>query len=419
MNSRRVLVGIGAVTLLALVLRTWGVRDQVLTPDDLDVGRTAANYLGSGWPGPTMWNHPRLRDLLVGAALPLAELPVALRLWSIVLGTLAVPATAAFVLATGSGAAAALGAALLLAVDPLHVGFSRQGINDVFLSCFPVAALAATLRYRATRAPGWLAGAGLLFGLALASKWIAAVPLGLAIAVVARDAWRRTSGGRERTAELAFAAAALVLLPAALYVATWLPWFARGHDAAEWVTFHRAMAVETATHVGYEGTKRPGFEGELVGAWRWFLGPSYYVDEIPPGSPPAFLPRGTRLVEVANPVALLAVLPALGLALWRALRARTPGPAWLAAGFLGSYLPFAAATRPIWTNSLVTVLPWAAALVGAALPVRRPALAGAFLAAAVAAGALLWFPATATPFGPGDRLARALVPASALERGGP
>jgi dolichyl-phosphate-mannose-protein mannosyltransferase len=416
--ARGAAIALAAVVLAALALRAAGLSGQPLVPDDGAVGQTAVNFVEQGWPEPTMWNHPRLRDLLVYASIQaLGPGPWGLKLWSVLLGALSVPALAALVLLlTGSAGAAAL-AAGLLAIDPLHVDFSRQAINDVYLSAFPVAAIAALLRYRETRAPAWVAAAGVALGLGLASKWSAPFPVGVAAVLVLVPALREAEGWRARTAELALFAGCLVALPAAIYLLTFAPWFSRGHGLVEWLRLQGAMARETATHVGYAGTKLPGYPGEIVSALRWFVSPTWYVDYIPP-PPPTPPTEGIFVVALGNPLSWLATLPAAAWAGWRAWRERDAAAGWLLALFLAAYLPFVLVPRPVWPNSALAVLPFQAALVGwaawrlhrrLALPVRI------WAAAALGLAALLWLPAMGLRSPVPDRLVKALVAPETLD----
>lgn len=412
MSARRAAALLGALAALALALRAANLSEQPLIPDDVNVGLTAQQFTQVGIPEPTMWNHPRLRDHLVALSLEaFGETPWGLKLWSVALGALSAPAAALLVLLAGGGALAAAIAGALVAIDPLHLDFSRQAINDVHLAFFPVAALAAAFRYRRSRRTGWLLAAGALFGLGLATKWSVAFPLALTFAVLVRNALRPGVAARERAAEVAFLAAALALLPLAVYVATWLPWFDRGYSVAEWVRLHAAMAFETATHTGYAGTKRPGYEGEVVGAWRWFVEPVYYADIAPPQPGRG---GGAFVVGLSNPLTWLAVWPAAAFAAWRAARRGDRAAGALVALFAVAYLPFALSLRrPIWTNSAVGVVPFAMALVGwaaAALWRARPRLTAAWLAAAVAAAALLWIPAAGLSTPPSDAVMHAIVP---------
>lgn len=405
-----------ALTALALLMRSIGLGAQVLAPDDVAVGITAHSFVERGWPEPTMWNHPRLRDLLVYLSLhALGDGAWGLKLWSVLLGTLSVPATAALVLALGGGIGAAGVAGLLVALDPLHLDFSRQAINDVYLAFFPVAAILATLRYRARRRPGWLAVAGLMLGLGLASKWGAAFPVGAAAAVVWVEALGAERSARGRAAETTLFLACLVILPLAVYLATFLPWFAAGHDLPEWLGLQRAMAFETATHTGYPGSKRPGFPGEILSPIRWFAAPTWFVSHIPPETGSE---RMRLLAGVGNPATWMATLPSLAWASKRWLRDHDRAAGWLALLFLAAWLPFVVVRRPIWPNSAIGVLPFAFALVAWAavrLHSRLPWPVRAWGALAALLAALLWWPAVGVETPVMERTVRALVSPAALE----
>ncbi len=416
--GRRAAVALAVVTLVALVLRTAGLGGQPLLADDVLAGVSAGNFVESGWPGPTMWHHPRLRDLLVyvsvGAVGPTAW---GLKAWSVLLGTASVAATGWVVWLLCASAPAAVAAAAIVALEPLHVYFSRAAINDVYLSFFPVAAIGACLVYAERRRPWALVVAGLLLGLGIASKWSVVFPVGAAVIVMLPRWVASQPSRRARVAELAFVLTALVLLPAAVYVLTYWPWFGRGHDLAEFVGFHRAMAFEASTHTGL-GTRIADNPGEMIGAWRWFLRPPWWVDYVEPVPGGAIPAGGLFPSAVGNPFTGLATLPAAAWAAWRWLRARDRAAGVLLVVFLGAYLPVAVVPRPIWTNSAVAVVPFSAALVAWAAGdlwqrARAPVLAWA--AAAAVVSLVLWAPATARSFGPADALVRALVPRDAFD----
>jgi dolichyl-phosphate-mannose-protein mannosyltransferase len=416
--TRRDATGMAGLLALAWALRAAGLAAQPLNADDLSVLQTARAYAAIGLPEPTMWNHPRLRDLLVNLSLDaLGEGAWGIKAWSVLLSVLAVPALFLLLrrLAPERPVVAWLGAALL-AADPFQVHFARQGIQDAYLTFFPVAGLAAALRYRDVRGTGWLLLSGLLFGLGLASKWSTLFSMAFALGWLALDAWRAPPAG-SRLAPLALVAAALLLLPLTTYLLTWWPWFGRGYSLAEWLDFQRAMALETATHAGYPGTKLPGFYGEQVGAWRWFLAPCWFVDLGLPtvGTGTTGM---TFLVGVGNPLTWLLVLPGLALAAWRGWRHREPAGALLAALFLVNYLPFLSPSRPIFSNSAVAVLPYGLALAGYAAAAawdRSRALVAGWVALAALAGVLLVTASVGRPPAPARWLVGLLVPPEAYE----
>jgi 4-amino-4-deoxy-L-arabinose transferase-like glycosyltransferase len=415
-SDRRLALALAGVTLVALVLRCWGLAGQPVHGDDLLAGATARNFVEFGWPGPTMWQHPRLRDLLVhwstGA---LGANPWGLKVWSVLLGTLCVPATGYLVRRVGASPAAALLAAAIVATDPLHVDFSRQAINDVYVAFFPVASILALLAYGQRRRPWLIVVAGLLLALGMASKWSAAFPVAAAAALTIPAVVEAAGSRRARLAEIALDVAALVLLPVAVYLLTFWPWFGRGHDLLEFVRFQRAMGSTAVTTTGFAGTMVDGFQGYQIGAWRWFLQPVWWVDAIAParaGGSHVFLPG------VGNPLTWLATLPAAAWASWRWLRTRDRAAGILLVLWLAAYLPFVAVPRPIWTNAAVIVVPFWAALVGLAaahLWERSRVVVTAWAVIAAGVALLLWVPVTGRRSGPSDAAIRALLPPLALD----
>ncbi len=414
--DRRLGIALAAVTLVALALRIAGLSDQPVHGDDLLAGQTARNFVEFGWPGPTMWHHPRLRDLLVyWSTDALGAGPWGLKVWSVLLGTLCVPATGSLVWVVGRNRTGAILAAAIVATDPLHIDFSRQAINDVHVAFFPVAAILALLAYAKHRRPWQVVAAGVLLALGMASKWSAAFPVAAAAALTIPAVVAAAGSRRARAAELALDVAALVLLPAALYVLTFWPWFGRGHDLLEFVRFQGAMGKTAVTTTGYAGTMAAGYQGYLIGAWRWFLQPVWWVDAAPaPGGGGGLL----FLPGVGNPFTWLATLPSAGWAAWRWFHSRDRAAGTLLVLWLAAYLPFVLVQRPIWVNAAVIVVPFWAALVGlaaATLWERARILVAAWAAVAVVAALLLWVPVTGRRFGPSDAVVRALVSPLALD----
>jgi 4-amino-4-deoxy-L-arabinose transferase-like glycosyltransferase len=129
-----------------------------------------------------------------------------------VLAGAASPALAAWALAPALGRPAAFWAALLLAVNPFHVGVSSEAFEIVHEIAFVTGACGLVLRRR----PGALVGCAVLLGLAFLCKESAAL-VALVWAVLL---WRRPElrAGRRR-GELGLAAAAglLVIAPDVLY----------------------------------------------------------------------------------------------------------------------------------------------------------------------------------------------------------
>jgi dolichyl-phosphate-mannose--protein O-mannosyl transferase len=255
-----------------------------------------------------------------------------------------------------AGPAAGLLAALLVAVDPLHVHYSRQAVHDVYMFLFGAAGVLLALEYAASGRRRALAAAGVAFGLGLASKWAVLAPLVVTAGWLCARALRSRASRRAVSARLALILGALGAVPLAVYLVSWGPWFAHGRDLSDWLALQGAMASEARTHVGFN----PVDLGLPHRAVRWFLWPTWFADV-------AVGPQGpVRLVAVTNPLVWLLVLPSVAVVAWRAFRLRREEDTLLAALFGATWLPFVLASRPIWLHSALAVMPFALAAVASA-----------------------------------------------------
>jgi dolichyl-phosphate-mannose-protein mannosyltransferase len=406
---------VALLTLAGFLLRTLWLLSQPVSVDDYMVGITAINYMESGQLGPTMWNHPGLRNILVYGALKLFGPGVlGLKGWNVLFGTLSIPLLAAVTRRLMQSDRVALTAAFLWAVEPLAIDFSRQAINDIYLAFFPLLGIWLLLRYLDAFRPIWLCLAGIAWGCGLASKWSALFPLlvtGGYLLWQTRRAPAEVAGGR--VARFIFYAATLAVLPATLYLLTYLPWFGRGYALADWPALQQSMYLETKLHTGYHET--------IVGdhlAYEWFVKPVTYRDIFFSGGigDGPVTGKMTLLLAVADPLVWLLVLPAVGVLLYRGVRGRSAGELAVAVLFLLSYLPLVVAQRPIWVNTALSVLPFAQMAVAYLLwnvPGRelfRNRLACAYLACVLIVSALLYLPV----IGKGELLP--MVGPSLLER---
>jgi len=396
--SLRFAVALSLLTGLALALRAWGLPGQVLFGDDQAVGISALNFVERGRFGPTMWHHPHFSDLLVYVAVAaLGTGKMGLVLWSLVFGVAAVPLLGLLARAMTGSAAVGLLAAFLLAIDPLHVDFSRQAVREDWMLFFTLAGLLLLVRHQRTRGVGSLVGAGIAFGVGVACKWYVAFPCIVVLALLVADAFRGDPVRRRGRAALAACRlAALTVLPAAVYLATFAPWFARGHDLAEFIALQRALATEQAVHAGFNAygwieDHRPGL---------WFLRPTFFADfAVGRGEP-------VVLLAITNPIVWLATLPAMAWLLRVGWRERSERSLAVVALFVATYLPFVLVPRPVWVHSAFAALPfaltavaWGVVRVAQARP--RPAR---WLAAYVAAASLAAVPLYLLAIGEGLRV---------------
>ncbi len=356
LGSRVFLTRLMLVALLALVLRAAWLPGQPPLGDDISAGASAVNFVERAQVGPTMWHHPRVRDLAVYASTwALGSGKLGLVFPSLLLGVLAVPVVGLLGRRLAGERAGTL-AALLLAIDSLHVDYSRQAVQEVYTTFFGAAGVLLTFCHIDSRRVRWIVAAGIAFGLGLASKWSAGLPLAVALGYASWTIWHANVRVGLRMASGVLVIAALVVLPAAVYLATWAPWFGGGHDIAEWLHLQHVMALEATHHAGFNvaDTEMPHR------AILWFLWPVFYADSV-------FGPDGPiPIIAFSNPVTWLPTIPAI---VWLARRAwleRSMERAVLPTIVVASWLPFAVVARPIWLHSALTVVPFSLTAVAAA-----------------------------------------------------
>jgi dolichyl-phosphate-mannose--protein O-mannosyl transferase len=346
------LVLLSLAILLGIGLRVHGIGRQPPIRDETMSAFTALNYVEHGLFGPTMPFHPNLRNLVLYASTEAFSTGVAgMRGPSLIMGMLSIPLLALLVLRLTRDRVAAGLAGLFLAIDPVHVTFSRQSIQEVYTTfLFLLGTYPFVLSFDDERRleRSWMIPvAGVAFGLSVASKHHGIFPLLVCLAVGLYLTLRRS----DRSAAV-FCGLSLTLLPLTVYLLTYYPWFLRGYDLAEWVGSQQALLGEMVEHVGYATSStiddRP---------WQWFIKPLMGYGNF------AFI-EGRPFVTVAmgNPLVWMLVLPST---IWLILRDRAnTGVALLLTLFWVAYLPLVLSPRPIWLLSSLAVTPFAFGLVG-------------------------------------------------------
>ncbi len=348
----RFAVILGVLTLFALSVRLAFFGSHLPTTDDYYTALTAENYMRNGQPFPVMPFHPVLRNWLTFASMELfGRGALSVKLFSVLFGSLLVPVAALLTRRATGDERAGLIVGLLVAIDIVLIGFSRQAIQEMHVAFFGV--LGAWLAVEALRADDWRSWrwlvplSGLAFGLGVSSKMYAVMPLVVMTGILAVTALRR-----RRTDAFSLVVTGMVALPLTVYLLTYLPWFGRGYDLAEWIGFQRATFEATITHfvplVGNLQYSEP---------WRWFLVPLYSYTDF------AVTTAGPQLaVAVGNPLVWLAVLPLAVYSLLDGERRRRDAVLHLL--FWSAYLPLVFSPRPVWLLSAVSVVPFAFAILG-------------------------------------------------------
>jgi dolichyl-phosphate-mannose-protein mannosyltransferase len=307
--------------------------------------------------------HPQLAKLLIAGGIELfGDGPLAWRLPSVLLGTLAILGMFALVRAAGGGPWLGLGAAALMACDNLLLVHSRIGTLDIYATAAMIWGAVLYLRERPL-----LAGA--VIGLGASAKEVAPYVLfALAILELLRW-WRRRDALARRIGRLAACvAAATVTFLAALTVMGWIapPYSPQTGKLVPGGAFgHVAHMLNYAANQ----TSPDGPQGIASYPWAWLVDikPITYL-RINPARPIPSLSQASPAVHfigVISPPILLLAIPALlfaaRLVVRPSFRAANEvglvGLAW----FLGTWLPFVALSlierRTSYLYYMVIVMP--------------------------------------------------------------
>jgi dolichyl-phosphate-mannose-protein mannosyltransferase len=357
--------------------------------DEVYHAKTARQYL-NGEP-PTEWVHPPTAKLLIaGGVLLFGYEPWAWRLVPALAGILIAPVfllLARRVLATER---AALFATLLLLMDGVYLVQSRIAMTNVFAVLFQLASMLLLLRAVAPldlRLPD-MAALGLALGLALSTRWTSLFAWGFMGLVYL--AVRRARAFRPR--DLALGALSFAVLPALVYLLSYVPWMAQTHPSglAEWWERVRAAVAWQKDIWGYHA-HLDATHTYFSPWWTWpFLyRPTWYFwfsggDFV----------RG--IVALGNPAIWWASLPASLWALAVGIRWRDPRLVFCGAGYFLLYLPWGLSPRTLnFSHYLLEAIPYACLSLGALLDRRwnvgQAILPRAYLVA-VAALFLLFLP---------------------------
>ena len=332
--------------------------------DEVYHAKTALQYLRGD--EPTEWVHPPTAKLLIAAGIALfGYQPWSWRLAPAVAGILIAPLfllLARRVLATER---AALFATLLLLMDGVYLVQSRIAMTNIFAVLFQL--LSALLLLRAATADELrladMTALGVALGLALSTRWTSLFAWGFLGLVYL--ALRRARALRPR--ELAQGALAFVLLPAAVYLLSYVPWMAQAHprDLNAWcerigaaVAWQRAIwgyhAHLNATHTYFS----PWW------TWPWLYRPAWYFWFSGDG-----FVRG--IVALGNPAIWWASVPVSVWALATGIRWRDPRRIFCGAGFFLLYLPWGLSPRTLnFSHYLLEAIPYACLSLGSLLDRR-------------------------------------------------
>ncbi|HVD78698.1 MAG TPA: phospholipid carrier-dependent glycosyltransferase [Vicinamibacteria bacterium] len=323
--------------------------------DEVYHAKTALQYLNGE--SPTEWVHPPTAKLLIAVGVWLfGYVPWAWRLMPALAGVALAPVFYLFArraLVTERGAVLAT---VLLLCDGVYLVQSRIAMTNIFAVLFQVSAalfiLRAAMRPRLS-APD-MAAAGLFLGLALSTRWTslwAAGFLGLVLLAV-----RRLRIIKPR--ELTLTVLAFLVLPAGIYVLSYVPWMRQGHELKELLPLQKAIwryhADLRATH--------PYFS-------RWYTWPLLYRPTWYYFKQTGDTIRG--IVALGNPALWWASVPVTVWALVTGAKEKNPRRLFSGLGFCALYLPWGVAPRTLnYSHYLFEAIPYACLSLGELLDRR-------------------------------------------------
>jgi predicted membrane-bound dolichyl-phosphate-mannose-protein mannosyltransferase len=264
----------------------------------------------------------------------------------------------------------ALLAALFLTIDGLAFSVSRIAMVDTYSIAFLLAAWFCSLSAlresgarvdpsdeppRRARIILWLAAGGVFGGLGLASKWIGLYALvGIALlffwdafARGASSIWRVAGGAGASTVLIGFL---YLVVPAAIYIASYIPYFRLGHNFGDFLSLQKQMYVYHATLKATHPFSSPWF-GWPVGVRAVFL----YLRDTGNG-------QRSEIWTFPNLVIFWAGLVAFFVAIRDSRRARSGALGVVILAALVQYLPWISVSRVTFMYHYLSDIPFLALL---------------------------------------------------------
>ena len=318
------------------------------------------------------WNHPPAGLLLLASGIALwGDTPYGWRFSSAIFGAIGIAVTYLLTLRLTRDRGVAELASGLLLMDGLYFVQSRTAMLDIFGTVFMMGAFLCLYGYLTSpphRVSWPLVGTGAFLGLAIATKWNAAYPaalIGILVLWRVYRLWRPTRatplhgrGVRDAGAglreHLVWIPIGLIVVPLAVYLAAYIPFFLTGHSFSQF--------IELQTQIYYYHThlqERHGYESSW---WQWplVLRPVWYHGGYAPGATANVYAQG-------NPVLYWAFVPAV---LWLSLRwwrSRDPALLVLLIGFFGQWLPWALVPRIAFLYHFLPAVPFGTLAVASAV----------------------------------------------------
>jgi dolichyl-phosphate-mannose--protein O-mannosyl transferase len=362
------------------------------------------------------WTHPPLGKLIIaGSIWLLGNNSLGWRFTNALFGVVCVLLMYALARVLFRDRLLATLAAALMSVEGLMFAESRIGTNDIFQLAFLMAAFVCFgifLLRTPWRGMGWLFATGAFLGLALGTKWPAMYSIILLAAVpFIRGVWpqRQTAASEppaleiapeappaqahwsipSRIAYLASTAVAIIIIPAGLYIASYIQMFLQKHTIAPGYDQIGPISFGSIT-LGPSTLPDSGWWSMFVGEqwqmwhyhttltaghpyyskwWEWLLDvrPVFYYVDRSEGYVANTYNLGNPLLYWAFPIAIV-------LSCWLVWKKRDPRLALVLGAFAINWLPWALSPRGMFFYHFLPAVPFLVLLVAYCLTWlwRRP-----------------------------------------------
>ncbi len=312
--------------------------------------------------------HPPLGKLLISVGIALFGMnPFGWRVMGVVAGILLLLVLWKFSIRLFENPWTSVGVLALFSLDFLHFSESRLGQVDSFLVLFTTGMYYFMFRYyewleTAGEGSGWkyLAGSGLCMGLAVSCKWsglYGAAGLALIWAVV----MARGLGKKQLTRQYAWRTCGMcclffLLIPAAIYLASYIPYVAFDRDMGFWERVLRNQVNMFRYHSevgGYHDAGSRWYEWPLI-IRPVTLFSVRYSDQV------------EMVVLMGNPAFWWTGLAAFFMCLLRAMERREDRECFLLTAYITSILPWIFISRYSFLYHYYPCLPFLALMTGLA-----------------------------------------------------
>jgi len=290
------------------------------------------------------------------------------RIMSCIIGSLCVPLMYLLARQLWQNRLFAFAAATLVSFDGMFFVQSRIGMIDIFPIFLIMLSYTLFLIHLDSRSERdsvvTLLMTGIALGLAISAKWIALAALAsvvffLAMRPVLRrvglsvGAWRwgladgpGLPGGARSGLYISTAVLAFVLIPVAIYLTSWIPFFTRGqfHNLADLIDYQRQAYLYHATLTATHPYGSPWF------SWPFLYRPVAYYYEYQGLGTDALSGHAlvAGIVNLGNPVIWWASIPAVLSLPYFVFRYRSFPAAVILVGFLTQYFPWARISRVLF-----------------------------------------------------------------------